>query len=312
MKFLADNIRQKENIMNKVQIITDSLCDLDSVTRKEKGIDYLKMGVSYEGKDLPASLEWDEYSVDELYGTLRRGVRVFTSQVPPEDITNKFESYLKDNIDIVYIACSASLSASVTSAAEIAKGLKEKYPQASVYCVESLSSTVGQGMLTIEAAACRDKGMSAKEICDYITDKRNYVVHWTTVDDLQYLKRAGRVKATAAFFANVLNLKPVMTSDMNGMNLAYVKVKGRKKAIATLIEHIEAEVINPEEQIVYISHADSYEDALLMKEEVMKRVKFKDCYINYMGPILGASAGPGSLGIFCFGKDRNLLFNKEA
>ncbi|MDR0425775.1 MAG: DegV family protein [Clostridiales bacterium] len=297
--------------MKKIQIFSDSCCDLDTKIRKDFGIEYLKMGISYDDKVFNASLDWDEYSVDDLYGTLRSGTRVFTAQVHADQIRERFTACLSAGMDVVYIAAPLALSASVEAARGVARALKTAFPDNEIYIVDSLSSTLGLGLLTVDAAKMRDKGKSAKEIAEYFEKNKYNLVHWTTVDDLQYLKRAGRVKASAAFFANVLNLKPVMTSDMNGMNFAYAKAKGRKKAMSMLIDHITAEVINPENQTVYISHADCYEDALFLKEEIMQKVKFRDCYINYMGPILGASAGPGSLGMFCMGKDRRKLFENE-
>lgn len=294
--------------MRKVQIFSDSCCDLDTKTRKEHNIDYFKMGISYEDKTFNASLDWDEYSVDDLYGTLRKGIRIFTAQVQGNQFREKFEACIKAETDIVYIATPLALSASVEAARGVAAELKKEYPAANIFIVDSLSASLGLGLLTMLAVSLRDQGKSAAEIAEYMEKNKYNLVHWTSVDDLQYLKRAGRVKASAAFFAKIFSIKPVMTSDMNGMNYAYAKAKGRKNAIKMLVDHIAAEVINPEEQTLYISHADCYEDALALKDETMERVKFKDCYIAYMGPILGASAGPGSLGIYCMGKDRHLLF----
>ena len=124
-----------------------------------------------------------------------------------------------------------------------------------------------------------------------------------TVDDLNYLKRAGRVKAQSAFFGNAFGIKPILISDRHGQNVAIKKVKGAKNAKLEIAQMIKDVCIDPEHQTLYISHADAEESANALRDDILACVPFGDCYMNYIAPIVGASVGPGTLIAFCVGKE---------
>lgn len=289
--------------MKKVQIITDSCSDLTKELREKYGIDYARMQTVYNGKETPASLDFEYYSAKKLYDIMRGGDRVTTTQVPPEEFERVFRAYLEKGCDIVYIGCALRLSSSVNTGSVAAKKLLEEYPDSRIICIDSLNSSIGEGMLAIRAAELRDAGLSADEIAENILPIRNTVNQFVTVHSLDALKRAGRVKASSAFFGNLFGVKPIIISDKSGNNFAVEKVKGRQTSMSRIVALLKENIVDPENQTVYIVHADSSEDAEELKELVMKEIPCKDVYTTYIGPIIGASVGPDAIGVFGFGKE---------
>lgn len=289
--------------MNKVKIITDSCSDLSGELLTKYDIDYAKMTTVCEGVQQEASLLWEYYSPKELYDKIRNGIRVTTTQVPPEEFTRIFDLYIND-FDIVYIGCSTKQSGSVNNAAVIAKQYKEKYPDSSIYCFDSLNASIGEGMLAIKAAEMRDEGKSAKEIFDSVSAKRNNVREFITVHTLEYLRRCGRVKATAAFFGNLMGVKPILISDVNGAQTPVKKVKGRKNSFAEIVNLMKENITDSENQTIYLVHADCDPAEIeALKNETLSKIKCKGVLPLYIGPIIGASVGPDAIGLFAFGTE---------
>lgn len=289
--------------MNKVKIITDSCSDLSGELLTKYDIDYAKMTTVCEGVQQEASLLWEYYSPKELYDKIRNGIRVTTTQVPPEEFTRIFDLYIND-YDIVYIGCSTKQSGSVNTAAVIAKQYKEKYPDSSIYCIDSLNASIGEGMLAIKAAEMRDEGKSAKEIFDSVSAMRNNVREFITVHTLEYLRRCGRVKATAAFFGNLMGVKPILISDSNGAQTPVKKVKGRKNSFAEIVNLMKENITDSEDQTIYLVHADCDPAEIeALKNETLSKIKCKDVLPLYIGPIIGASVGPDAIGLFAFGTE---------
>lgn len=289
--------------MNKVKIITDSCSDLSGELLTKYDIDYAKMTTVCESVQQEASLLWEYYSPKELYDKIRNGIKVTTTQVPPEEFTRIFDLYIND-YDIVYIGCSTKQSGSVNTAAVIAKQYKEKYPDFSIYCIDSLNASIGEGMLAIKAAEMRDEGKSAKEIFDSVSAMRNNVREFITVHTLEYLRRCGRVKATAAFFGNLMGVKPILISDANGVQTPVKKVKGRKNSFAEIVNLMKENITDSENQTIYLVHADCDPAEIeALKNETLSKIKCKDVLPLYIGPIIGASVGPDAIGLFAFGTE---------
>ena len=289
--------------MKKVKIITDSCSDLSGELLTKYDIDYAKMTTVCEGVQQEASLLWEYYSPKELYDKIRNGIRVTTTQVPPEEFTRIFDLYIND-YDIVYIGCSTKQSGSVNTAAVIAKQYKEKYPDSSIYCIDSLNASIGEGMLALKAAEMRDEGKSAKEIFDSVSAMRNNVREFITVHTLEYLRRCGRVKATAAFFGNLMGVKPILISDANGAQTPVKKVKGRKNSFAEIVNLMKENITDSEDQTIYLVHADCDPAEIeALKNETISKIKCKDVLPLYIGPIIGASVGPDAIGLFAFGTE---------
>ena len=289
--------------MRDFKVITDSCSDLTTELRNNYDIDYVKMNIVYNGKELPADLDWKTYSPKELYDIMRGGTRVTTTQVPAEEFTKAFTKYVEQGMDVLYIACSAALSGSVNTGHVIAKEIMEAYPEAKSVCIDSLNSCMGEGLLAIKAAELKAEGKTLDEVVEYIEKNKLKANQFAVAETLEYLKRAGRVKASKAFFGNLFGVKPIIISDARGANFAVKKVKGRKGSILETVAMCKESIVNPEEQTLYIVHADCEEDMKFFKEELEKAIPCKATYVSYIGPIIGASVGPGTLAVYCVGKE---------
>lgn len=289
--------------MRKIQIITDSCSDLGKDIREKYDIAYARMNVVVHGEEKVASLDWDEYSPKELYDIMRNGERVTTTQVPSTEFISVFTKYLEAGCDIIYIGCSGALSGSVNTARAVAKELSAKYPDAKIVCIDPLISCLGEGMLTIKAAEQRDAGKSVEEITEYIENIKLCANQFVTVNSLDALKRAGRVKGSAAFFGNLFGVKPIIVSDINGQNVPVKKVKGRQASMDEIVNMLKEAMTDPQNETVYIAHADCSEDAEYLKNKVREVIAPKNIYVNYIGPIIGASIGPGAVAMFGMGKE---------
>lgn len=295
--------------MREFVLFTDSTCDLTKEIREQYNIDCALMNYIVDEKEYVASLDWESHSVREFYDLMRNGKRVFTTQVPPNVYMEKFESAVKGGKDVLYISCSSALSGSVNIARTVAEQLKERYPDAGIFCVDSLISSLGQGHLVIAAAQKRDEGLSAAETAKYIESIKLKVNQAGTVDSMEYLRRAGRIKASKAFFGNLFGVKPIIISDIKGQNYAYKKVKGAQNARIAIAEDI-VNAADGNYDTLYISHADCIESTEALKEEILKRAPFKNVVISVIGPIVGASVGPGTVIAFCYGKEVTIEGNE--
>ena len=290
--------------MRRVKIITDSCSDLTVELMEKYGVDYAKMNTVFEGKNTPADLSWKENDVHALYGLMRDGNRITTTQVPIDEFDRVFRKYLKQECDIVYIGCSLKQSGSVNTAKIIAEQLQREFEGAKISCIDSLHASMGEGILALDAAEYAKGGKSVEEITDYVIERRKYLNQFATVHTLEFLRRAGRVKASSAFFGNLLGVKPIIIADADGEQAAIKKVKGRAGSIKEIVNLLKETITEPENQTVYVAHADCRADEVKMLTDLIKsEINCKDVYIGYIGPIIGASIGPDALAIFAFGKE---------
>ena len=290
--------------MKKVKIITDSCADLTAEQLLKYDIDYAKMSTVYNGAESPALLTWTDTEVHELYNIMRSGDRITTAQVAVEEFQEIFERYLSEGCDVVYIGCSSKQSGSVNTGYVTAKKLMEKYPDRKIACIDSLNASMGEGMLAIEAAKMANEGASAEDIESHILSIRKNVNQYVTVHSLNALKRAGRVKGSAAFFGNLMGVKPIIISDANGDQAAYKKVKGRQRSFEEIVALLKSAILVPETQTIYLTHADCPKEEIDGLVELIKReIPCLGVEVGYIGPIIGASIGPDAVGIWGLGHE---------
>ena len=289
--------------MSKFIILTDSSCDLDKEIRDKYQIEYVPMHFSIDGKDYDADLDWKTISVKDFYDTMRKGTRIFTAQVNAEEYKIVFEKYLSEGYDILSISCSSGLSASVKASYVARDEMLEKYPDRKIICIDSLISCAGVGILTIRASELRQEGKSIEEVAAWVEENKLNIRQEGTVDKLSFLKQAGRISAAAAFFGGLLSVKPIVISDVKGRNVSVEKVKGRKESIKRIAERVAERYLPVDYKGIFILHADCYEDAQLLKAEIMAKVDIseEDIHFGYIGPIIGASCGPGMMGVYFYG-----------
>lgn len=288
--------------MKKFQIFTDSTSDLEKKFRDELDVDYIKMVFTLNDKEYAADLDWSEIKPEEYYGLMRTGKRSVTGLVKNDEVEEKFTKALENGLDILYIACSSRLSGSVNSAKIIADELLTKYPDRRIVCYDSLRSCYGQGLMVIDAAKQANMGKTLDEVISYLDEYKLNYQSYATVATLDWLKKAGRVKASTAFFGNLFSVKPIIVSDMLGNNYGYKKAKGRKASLDELINNVVTRITEPY-GMVMIEHADCLKDALYIKEQIMAlKPELKEFNISTVGPIIGATTGPDTLVVSFYGE----------
>ena len=206
--------------------------------------------------------------------------------------------------DIVCVCFSSALSTTYQSAVIAANDLRSEFPEAEIHVVDSLSASLGEGLLLYLAAQQKRAGLSAAELAAWVEENRLSICHWFTVDDLNFLKRGGRVSATTAFVGTMLSIKPIMHTSDEGKLVPVGKARGRKAALKALLDSIERLAIRPEEQTMFICHADCEEEARAVARQIKDRFGTKTVHINYIGPVIGSHTGPNTMGIFFIGTKR--------
>lgn len=285
-------------------LLTDSTADITGKMAKEIDVQSIALKFTIEDKMYDGNMETNGYPIKTLYNKLREGIPSTTSQINTGEFVDFFESYLKNDIDVLYLGFSSGLSGTVQSAIIAQKELRAKYPERKIIVVDSLCASMGEGLLLYLAAKKRLLGESIDDVANWLETNKLKLCHWFTVDDLHHLKRGGRVSAAAAIVGTVLGIKPVLHVDDEGHLIAMGKVRGRKASLDALVKKVEETAFNPSEQTMFISHGDALEDALYVKSQLQKLYKVKEVEINYVGPVIGAHAGPGTIALFFLGEKR--------
>lgn len=281
--------------MREYCIFTDSGCDLTAEQLKEYDVSVIELEAFVDDKPFKLG---EIGTIKDFYDMLRNKSGSKTSAVNFDTIEGRFEEVLKQDKDILYIGFSSGLSATTQNAMIAANELSEKYPDNKIYIVDTLAASLGQGMLVYLAAMKKDRGADIDEVRNYLESIKLKLAHWFTVDDLFFLKRGGRVSATTALIGTALGIKPVLHVDDNGKLISMSKTRGRKNSIDALFDRMKETAVPGENDTVFISHGDCHEDAQYLAERVKNELGVKEVIIGYVGPVIGAHSGPGTLALF--------------
>ena len=285
-------------------VMTDSCCDLTDQMARDLELEVLPLTMHMDGENYPNDLAGTAISNQEFYKRLRAGKLATTSAVNVGQFQDAMRRVLESGKDIVCVCFSSALSTTYQSAVIAAEDLRPEFPEAEIHVVDSLSASLGQGLLLYLAVEQKRKGLTAAELAKWVEDNRLSVCHWFTVDDLNFLKRGGRVSATTALLGTMLSIKPIMHTSDEGKLVPVSKARGRKAAIAALLDKIEALGIHPENQTMFICHADCEADARAVAQTIKDRFGTPTVHINYIGPVIGSHTGPNTMGIFFVGTQR--------
>lgn len=290
--------------MRNYIVMTDSCCDLADQMARDLELEVLPLTMHMDGENYPNDLAGTAISNQEFYKRLRAGKVATTSAVNVGQFQDAMRRVLESGKDIVCVCFSSALSTTYQSAVIAAEDLRPEFPEAEIHVVDSLSASLGQGLLLYLAVEQKRKGLTAAELAKWVEDNRLSVCHWFTVDDLNFLKRGGRVSATTALLGTMLSIKPIMHTSDEGKLVPVSKARGRKAAIAALLDKIEALSIHPENQTMFICHADCEADAKAVAQTIQDRFGTPTVHINYIGPVIGSHTGPNTMGIFFVGTQR--------
>lgn len=287
---------------NRYVIITDNTSDLPEEFIRRNALPLVYLGYSIAGKDYDD--QENKLSSKEFYSLMRSGEMTKTNQANPEQIGKVFDSYLAQGYDILFIAFSSGLSGTCNSARIAAAEMREKYPERRIEVVDTLAASLGEGLLVYKALKQKSEGKSLEEVRTWLEDNKLHLCHMFTVDDLNFLHRGGRVSKTTAVVGTVLGIKPVLHVDNDGHLVSVTKVRGRKQALAKLVDYMGEKVGNYKNDVIFISHGDCEEDANYVADLVRERFGIQDFVIGNVGPTIGAHSGPGTVALFFLGEER--------
>jgi DegV family protein with EDD domain len=289
--------------MRDFVIMTDSCCDLPKEYIHDNNIPFAMLPFSYNDREYLDDLG-QSVSQKQFFDDLRAGALPNTSQANSESFYNMFKPAVELGKDIVYVGVSSGLSGTYNSANIGKTAILEEFPDARIYIIDVLTASLGQGLMVRKAVEMKNEGCSAEEIVHEIEKIIPNLNTYITVEDLNFLKRGGRISTAAATLGLVLHIKPIITINHEGKVIPVLKVRGRKKSLTKLAEILAEKIRHPETQTIAINHADCYEEAVRLKEEILARVKVKEVIIHYIGPVVGRFSGPGAMAVFFIGESR--------
>lgn len=282
-------------------IITDSTTDLPNEIIEELEIKVIPLSFELEGKSYMDNLS---VNIHDFYDRLRKGDKSVTSLINAGTFIEYFKPILEVGNDILYISFSSALSGTYNSSVIAIEELLEEYKESKIMSIDSKAASLGEGLLVYSAVMKKREGLSIDELHEWIKDNMLKLCHWFTVDDLNHLKRGGRVSAFSATVGTALNVKPILHVDNEGRLIPMSKVRGRKKSLHALLDHMVETCIEPENQIIFIGHGDTLEDAEFLADLIREKLQVKDFVINNIGPVIGSHSGPGTIALFYFGTER--------
>ena len=284
------------------QIFTDSSTDLSKELRQKHNIKYFQMGIVIKGEPKPADMDWEVYSPEELYSWIKNlSNHCKTSLVTYGEYLEKTEAELKEGRDVLYIACTTALSGSLNTFRLVKEELQEKYPDRKIIGLDGKRANMALGLIVLHAAELQEQGKDIDEVVKWIEDNQQYFHEVGSLETLTYLKAAGRVSGAAAFFGNLISLKPIIMFDVHGHNYVFKKVRSSKAALEASFEYIK-ENINERTKVCYVGQAMAKDAQAYFKKRIEEELQIpvKEFWI---GPIVGISCGPGMYGVFFEGKE---------
>ena len=290
--------------MSEYVLITDSSADLSQEMVQELGVTVLPLSFTIQGKTYRNYPDNREMDLPLFYDMLRAGELATTSAVNVAEYTQAVEPILQEGKDVLILAFSSGLSSTYQASVLAAGELREKYPDRKIYTVDTLCASLGQGLLVYLAAQEQRKGKSIEEVRDWAESTKLNLCHQFTVDDLHFLKRGGRISATTAVVGSMLQIKPVLHVDDEGHLINIGKARGRQSSLKALVDKMEKTVTEEGRKTVFISHGDCRKDAVTVADMVRERFGTQDIRINFVGPVIGAHSGPGTLALFYLGTER--------
>ncbi len=280
-------------------LLTDAACDLDKeFVDAQENFYVFPMNYSINGKEYVFTSFDGSDDLKNLYDQMREGAVPTTAQINLNEYLDVFTRMVKAGHEVLYICLSSGLSGTFQTAVLARSMVMEKHPEAHLYVVDSLGAASGQGLLVYMALEQRKNGMDARQLADWLTDNRQHIMHWFTVDRLDYLYRGGRVSRSTAIMGDMLRIKPVMNVNFEGKLVAQDKVAGRKRSLKEMADKYEQTADRSRWNTVFIAHGDCEEDAEYLAEKVREINPDVQIRFQRVGTIIGCHTGPGIMTLF--------------
>lgn len=281
-----------------IKIIADSACDLPQELVNKVGIDIIPVPITDGNSDYKDGID---ITADILYENMKKGVIYKTSQIPLSDYIEKYTYYAKNNIPMLSVVMSSGISSSSKTSQLAINNVKELYPNAPIYTVDSKCCSLGHGYAAYMLAKSANLGHSIDELLELLSFIQENLVSTASLDDLKYVARGGRLPNVAAMIANALNIKPFLNADGGSLQL-FDKVRGTKKMYKKYIDIINErnETTDFKKDLILIEKSDDLEMAITLRDIIKEEFNLsqENFIMGTIGPTIGAHIGPGSMCMF--------------
>ncbi len=285
-------------------IFTDGCSNLPGYLLDSLQIQVLPCSYILDGEPGVFLGDIDGFDTHTYYDKLRNGSVMKTSLLNTQLFIDHFRIELEEGRDVIYVGMSSGISGTIQAAKIAAEELCDDFPDRTIGIIDSLGAGLGTGLITCMASDLRKEGKSANEAIEILREEVDNLLQFFTVDDLNFLKRTGRVTGATAAIGTVLNIKPILWGDPTGHIVAYDKVRGKKKAIEYIAALYQAKAVDSQDKRVAISHGDCPEEAELLAQRIREIQEPKELIICPHEPFTGSHVGPGMLALFFFGSGR--------
>lgn len=289
--------------MGDFVLTTDATIDLSGELAAELGIKVIPMHYMLGENEYVHGGEGNSIPLSQFYERLSKGENASTSQITPSKYTDFFEPFLREGKDVIYVALSSGLSGTYSASCVAASGLCDEYPQRKITTIDSVCASIGEGLLVLLAARLKNAGAGYDEVVRYIEETKVKVCHWFEVENLEQLKRGGRISALEAGIGQALKICPVLSTDREGKLRVVKKIRTGKKAIAFIKERLETESESAGHKVVLLAHANDPDYAQSMKEELISEGLCDECIICEVGPVIGSHTGSGMCAMAFLGEN---------
>ncbi len=283
-------------------VFTDTSSNLPTALLDEKNVHVVPFSYYIDGEEQSCT-DTAKFNGDEYYEKLRHGLHVTTSQVPPQRYMEHFEPVLAAGQDILMVSMSSGISGSCDSARIAAEALKESYPLRKIEIIDTLSASLGEGIVVLRAIELCSEGVQLEAAAGELRVLSRRICQIFTVDDLMHLRRGGRLSNISAVVGTVLQIKPLLLGNEEGKIVAIAKVRGRKRSIEALAAKFDELAVAPETQTACIAQAGCPDDAEYLASLLRKNHPPKDILTVEYEPMTGAHVGPGALALFFIADD---------
>lgn len=288
----------------KCNLIIDSCCDLPFEVIDRPGVQLLEFPYIDEKGEHSDDL-YRTITPHEFYEGMRTGSQPSTAQVPVTVFHDVFSKAIESGVPTVYLSFTSGLSGSFNTAVMMRDQLIAEHPEAELYVVDTYLASVAEALLVYEALNQRDNGMTARELAAWAEEARYFVDAEFMVDDLESLRRGGRIPSTVAYAGAKLDVKPLLNISIEGKLALTGVARGRKKGIRQLAEYSSKRITDQMPgRCVVIGNADCPKDAARLKELLAKEDDNLLFLESSIGPVIGSHVGPGMLAVVFWGGDR--------
>lgn len=279
---------------------TDTDCEMLHTDAEALGMHVIGMPYTINGVEYVYDYGKNT-DIDEYYKQMREGAIATTAALNTQDYLNYFEPVFAEGKDILYVHFSSKLSGTFEQMDIAINILKEKYPERKITTFDTESICGAAGLQAIEACKLHNAGATDEEVIEFLKVFRDKVRVYFYVDSLQYLKRGGRISTVSAVFGTMLNIKPIL-SVSDGKLDKLTTVKGVKKAIDFMVDKFVNEYNDDDKYEVWVLDADNKKVGDELAEKIRKTGKKINLRRFFVGPVIGAHAGPGTSGVIFVSK----------